>query len=187
MDARVERESTKREMYILGLVQHGENISWNIDKPVTSRRVSCVGPVPKGTESAGINRWKEEIERGFSSSLVTHVGRPKTVIVVFKRTGSWRRMLGRKERKCLASLSESAESASQTTASVDSRTCLRKDLKARCEKLMDETNLLHNPLGVSPVVEITLVEYLIMGGVFSIEGILCWRGRSECEILLVDG
>ena len=94
-------------------------------------------------------------------------------------------MLGREERKSLASLSESAESASQTTASVDSRTCLGKDLKA-CENLMDETNFLHNTLGVSPVVEITLVEYLIMGGVFLIEGILCWMGRSECEILLVD-
>ena len=65
MDARVERESTKTEMYILGLVQHGENIAWNLDKPVTSIRVSCVGLVPKGTESAGINRWKEDIERGF--------------------------------------------------------------------------------------------------------------------------
>ena len=65
MDARVERESTKREIYILGLVQNEKNIAWNLDTPVTSRRVSCVGPVPKGTESAGINRWKEEIERGF--------------------------------------------------------------------------------------------------------------------------
>ena len=183
MDARVERKSTKREMYILGLVQHGENIAWNLDKPVTSRRVSCVGPVLKGTESVGINRWKEVS----SSYLVTHVGKPKTVIVGFKRTGSWRRMLGREEKKSLASLSESAKSAFQTTASVDCQTCLRKDLKAGCEKLMDETNLLHNSLGVSPVVEITLVEYLIMGKVFLIEGILCWMGRSECEILLVDG
>ena len=107
--------------------------------------------------------------------------------VGFKRTGSRRLMLGRKERKSLATLSESVESAFQTTASVDSRTCLENDLKACCEKLMDETNLLHNSLGVSPVVEITLVEYLIMGGVFLIEGILCWMGRSECEILLVDG
>ena len=82
-------------------------------------------------------------------------------------------MLGREERKSLASLSESAESASQTTASVDSRTCLEKDLKAFCENLMDETNLLHNSLEVSLVVEITLMEYFIMGGVFLIEGILC--------------
>ena len=39
-------------------------------------------------------------------------------------------MLGREEGKSLASLSESAESASQTTASVGSRTCLKsfKDL-----------------------------------------------------------
>ena len=96
-------------------------------------------------------------------------------------------MLGREERKSLASLSESAESASQTTASVDSQTCLKKHLKACCEKLMDQTNLLLNSLGVSPVVEITLVEYLIMDGVFLIERILCWMGRSECEILLVDG
>ena len=65
MDARVERESTKKEMYILGLVQHGENIAWNLNKPVTNRRVSCVGPALKGTESAGINRWKEEIKKGF--------------------------------------------------------------------------------------------------------------------------
>ena len=84
-----------------------------------------------------------------SSSLVTHVGRPKTVIVGFNRTGSWRRMFGREERKSLASLSESAESASQTKASVDFRTCLGKDLKACCENLMNETNLLHNSLGVS--------------------------------------
>ena len=110
-----------------------------------------------------------------------------SVLVGFKRTGSWRRMLGREERKSLAFLSESAQSASQTTASIDSRTCLRKDLKVCCRKLIDETNLLHNSLGVSSVVEITLVEYLIMGGVFLIEGILCWMGRSECEILLVDG
>ena len=96
-------------------------------------------------------------------------------------------MLGRKERKSLASLGESEESAFQTTASVDSQRCLEKDLKTCCEKLMDETNLLHNSLGVSPVVEITLVEYLIMGVVFLIEEILCWMGRSECEILLVDG
>ena len=130
---------------------------------------------------------KKRLKEVSSSSLVTHVGRPKTVIVEFKRTGSWRRMLGKEERKSLASLSEAAESASQTTASVDSRTCLEKDLKACCEKLMDETNLLHNSLGVSPVVEITLVEYLIMGGIFLIEGILCWMGRSECEIFLVDG
>ena len=75
-------------------------------------------------------------------------------------------MLGRKESKSLASLSESAESASQTKASVDFRKGLGKDLKACCEKLMDETNLMHNSLGVSPVVEISLVEYLIMGGVF---------------------
>ena len=131
----------------------------------------------------GMRRLKEVL----SSSLVTHVGRPKTVIVGFKKTGSWRRMLGREKRKSLASLSESAESASQTTASVDSRTCLGKDLKACCEKLMDETNLLYNSLGVSPVFDITLVEYLIMGRVFLIEGILCWMERSECEILLVDG
>ena len=70
-------------------------------------------------------------------------------------------------------MSESAESDSQTTASVDSRTCLEKDLKACCEKSMDETNLLHNSLEVSSVVEITLVEYLIMSGVFLIEEILC--------------
>ena len=68
MDVRVEKESTKRKMYILGLVQHGEIGAWNLDTPVTSRRVSCVGPVPKGTESAGINRWKKEIK---SSSLET--------------------------------------------------------------------------------------------------------------------
>ena len=170
-------------MYIHGLVQHGKNIAWNLNKPVTSRRVSCVGPVPKGTESAGISRWKEVS----SSSLVTHVGRLKTVIVGFNRTGSWRRILGREERKSLAFLRESAESAFQTTASVDSRTWLGKDLKAYCENLMDEINLLHNSLGVSPVVEITLVEYLIMGRVFLIEGILCWMKRSECEIVLVDG
>ena len=112
--------------------------------------------MPKGTESAGISRWKEVS----SSPLVTHVGRPKTVIVGFNRAGSWRRMLGREERKSLASLSKSAESAPQATASVDSRTCLGKDLKACCENLMDETNLLHNSLGVSPVVEIT-------GGIFN--------------------
>ena len=76
-------------------------------------------------------------------------------MVGFKRTESWRRMFGREERKSLASLSESAESASQTTASVDSRTCLGEDLKVCCEKLMDETNLLHISLGVSPVFEIT--------------------------------
>ena len=64
MDAKVEREATKREMYIHGLVQHGENIAWNLNKPVTSRRVSCVGPVPKGKESAGSSRWKKKIERG---------------------------------------------------------------------------------------------------------------------------
>ena len=92
---------------------------------------------------------KRKLKEVSSFSLVSHVGRPKTVIVGFKRTGSCRRMLGRKERKSLASLSESAESASQTTTSVDSRTCLEKNLKACCEKLMDETNLLHNSLEVS--------------------------------------
>ena len=151
VDARVERESTKREMYILGLVQHGENIAWNLDKPVTSRRVSRVGP--KGMESAGSTDGKRRLKEVLSSSLVSHV----------KRTGSWRRMLGKKKRKNLASLSESAESPSKTTASVDSQTCLEKDSKACCENLMIETNLLHNSLGVSPMVEITLVEYLMVG------------------------
>ena len=65
MDARVEKKSTKKDMYILGLAQHGENIAWNLNKPVTSRLVSCVGPVPKGTESAEINRWKEENKTSF--------------------------------------------------------------------------------------------------------------------------
>ena len=51
-------------------------------------------------------------------------------------------MLGREERKSLTSLIESAESASQTTASVDSRTCFGKDLKAFCETLMNENNLI---------------------------------------------
>ena len=96
-------------------------------------------------------------------------------------------MLGREERKSSASLSEAAESASQTTTSVDSQTCLGKALKACCEKLMDETNLMHNSLGVSPVVEMTLVEYLIIGGVLLIEWILCWMWESDCEILLVGG
>ena len=64
MNARVERESTKMEMYFLGLVQHGENSAWNLNKLVTSRRISCVGPMPKGKESAGISKWKEESERG---------------------------------------------------------------------------------------------------------------------------
>ena len=141
----------------------------------------------KAWKALGSTDGKRRLKEVSSSSLVTHVGRPKRVIVGFKKTGSWRRMLGREERKSLPSLSESAESAFQTTASVDSRTCLGRDLKACCEKLMDETNLLHNSLKVSPVVEITLVEYLIMGEIFSIEGILCWMGKSECEILLVDG
>ena len=94
-------------------------------------------------------------------------------------------MLGREKRKSLASLSESAESASQTTASVDSRTCLGKDLKVCLERLMDETNLLQCSLEVSPVVEVILVKYLIVGGVFLIEWFICWLGESECEILLV--
>ena len=147
----------------------------------------ALGLCLKARKALRLTDGKRRLKKVSSSSLVTHVGRPKTVIVGFKRTGLWRRMLGKEERKSLASLSESAESASQTTASVDSRKCLGKDLKACCEKLMDETNLLHNSLGVSPVVEITLVDYLIMGGVFLIEGILCWMRRSECEILLVDG
>ena len=148
------------------------------------RALSLCLKARKTLESVDGKRRLKEVS---SSSLVTHVGRPKTVIVGFKRTESWRCMLGREERKSLASLSESAESVFQTTASVDSRTCLRKDVKACCEKLMDQTNLLHNSLGVSSVVEITLVEYLTMGGVFLIEGILCWMGKSECEILLVNG
>ena len=96
-------------------------------------------------------------------------------------------MLGREERKGLASLSESAESASQTTASVGSRTCLGKDLKVCLERLMDETKLLQSSLEVSPVVEVILVKYLIIGEVFLIEWFICWLGASECEILLLGG
>ena len=60
----VERKSTKREMYILGLDQRGKNSAWNLDKPITGRRISCVRPLSEGTESAGMSRWKKEIERG---------------------------------------------------------------------------------------------------------------------------
>ena len=52
---------------------------------------------------------------------------------------------------------------------------------------MDETNLLQSSLGFSLVVEVILVEYLIIGGVFLIEWLICWLGGSECEILLVGG
>ena len=58
----VERKSTKREMYILGLDQRGKNSAWNLDKPITGRRISCVRPLSEGTESAGMSRCKEEIE-----------------------------------------------------------------------------------------------------------------------------
>ena len=52
---------------------------------------------------------------------------------------------------------------------------------------MDETNLLQSSLGVSPVVEVILVKYLVIGGVFVIEWFICWLGGSECEVLLVGG
>ena len=52
---------------------------------------------------------------------------------------------------------------------------------------MDETNLLQSSLGVSPVVEVILVKYLIIGGVFLIEWFICCLGGNECEILLVGG
>ena len=113
----------------------------------------ALGLCLKARKALGSTDGKRRLKEVSSSLLVTHVGRPKTVIVGFKRTGSWRLMLGREERKSLTSLSESAESAFQTTASVDSRTCLEKALKTFCEKLMDETNLLHNSLGVSPEVD----------------------------------
>ena len=103
----MERESTKREMYIHGLVQHGENSAWNLDKPVTSRRVSCVGLCLKARKALGSADRKRRLKEVSSFSL--DPDRPRTVIVGFTRTGSWRRMLGREERKSLASLSESAE------------------------------------------------------------------------------
>ena len=142
MDARVERESTKKEMYILGLVQNGKTVlgTWISQSQVEGFRALSL--CLEARKALGSADGKKRLKEVLSSSLVTHVGRPRTVIVGFKRTGSWRLMLGRQERKNLASLSESAESASQTTASVDSRTCLEKDLKACCEKLMDKTNLL---------------------------------------------
>ena len=114
----------------------------------------ALGLCLKARKALGSTSGKRRLKEVSSSSLETHVGRPKTVIVEFKRTGSWRRMLGRDERKSLASLSESVESSFRTTASIDSRTCLGKDLKAGCKKLMDETNLLHNSLEVSPMGEI---------------------------------
>ena len=61
----VERKSTKREVNILGLDQSGKNSAWNLDKPITGRRVSCVRPLSEGTKSTGMSRWKEKIERGF--------------------------------------------------------------------------------------------------------------------------
>ena len=68
----------------------------------------------KALESADGKRKLKEVS---NFSLVTYVGRPKTIIVGFKRTGSWRRMLGREERKSLASLSESAVSFSDNSIS----------------------------------------------------------------------
>ena len=113
----------------------------------------------------------EKREKKVSSSLLkNYVGR--TVIAEFENLAMEEDI--RKRKKKLASLRKSIESVFQATASVDSRTCLGKALKAFCEKLMDESNLLHNSLGVLPVAEITLVEYIFFNRMIFILGVrLC--------------
>ena len=87
MDARVERESTKTEMYILGLVQHGENIAWTWISQSRVEGFRALGLCLKAWKALGSTDGKRRLKEVSSSSLVTHVGRPKTVIVGFKRTG----------------------------------------------------------------------------------------------------
>ena len=104
------KENLPKEKYkFLDLFSMGKTLleTWISQSRVEGFR--ALGLCLKAPKALGSTDGKRRLKEVSNSSLVTHVGRPKTVIVGFKRTGSWRRMLGREKRKSLASLSESAE------------------------------------------------------------------------------